>query len=58
VKTLKAVAGGMTTVEGGRGATKKNTVQIKKRAAWQPMTKVSMMGVADNRAWKETTTNH
>jgi hypothetical protein len=38
----------MTIVEGGRGAIKKRTLQIKKRTAQRPATKVSMMGAADN----------
>ncbi len=47
-----------TTFEGGRGT-------IKKRMVRQPVSKVSMMGTADNgaaaldnRAGKDTTTNH
>jgi hypothetical protein len=53
---VKPVTGGMTTVEGGRGA-------IKKRMARQPSTKVSMMREADNRAGirqqsKEECNNH
>jgi hypothetical protein len=40
----------MTTVKGGRGSIKKRMAQIKKRMAWRPGTKVSMMGVADNGA--------
>jgi hypothetical protein len=46
---LNAVAGGMPSIEGGRGAIKKKTVQIKKSMVRQPTTKVSMMGVVDNR---------
>jgi hypothetical protein len=38
----------MTTVEGGRGAIKKRTVQIKKRMVRWPVPKVLMKGVADN----------
>jgi hypothetical protein len=38
------------TVEGGRGAIKERTAQIKKRTAQRLAKKVSMMGVADNRA--------
>jgi hypothetical protein len=49
VQELKAVAGGMTTIEGGKGTIEKKTVQIKKRMAQRLVTKVSMMGVADNR---------
>jgi hypothetical protein len=44
------VVGWITTVNGGRGAIKKRMVQIKKRMAWQPAKKVSMMGAADNGA--------
>jgi hypothetical protein len=40
----------MTTYEGGRGAIEERTSQIKKRTARQPVTKVSMMGAADNGA--------
>jgi hypothetical protein len=47
---VKSGAGGMTTVEGGRGAIKKRTVQIEKRRVQRPATKVSMMGAADNGA--------
>ncbi len=47
---FKAVAGWITTVDGGRGAIKKRMAQIKKRTAWRPAKKVSIMGVADNRA--------
>ncbi len=57
VQGLKAVVGGMITIEGGRGAIKKRmvqiekrTAQIKKRTARWPVTKVSMMGGADNGA--------
>ena len=45
---FKAVAGWITTVDGGRGAIKKRTAQIKKRMAWRSAKKVSMMGAADN----------
>jgi hypothetical protein len=48
VKGLKAMAGGMTMVEGGRGAIEKRMAQIEERVAWRPATKVSMMGAADN----------
>ncbi len=34
--------------KGGRGAIEKRMAQIKKRMAWWPATKVSMMGVVDN----------
>jgi hypothetical protein len=47
---LKAVAGWITTIDGGRGAIKKRTAQIKKRTAWWPAKKVSMMEAADNGA--------
>jgi hypothetical protein len=40
----------MTTVEGGRGAIKTRTAQIKKRMTWQLATKVSIMGAVDNAA--------
>ncbi len=50
VQGLKAVVGGMTAVEGERGAIEKKTAQIKKRMAGRPATKVSIMGVAYNRA--------
>jgi hypothetical protein len=40
----------MTIIEGGRGEIKKRMAQIKKRTVRQPATKVSMMGVADNKA--------
>ena len=45
---LKVVAGWITTVNGGRGAIKKRTAQIKKRMARPLVKKVSMMGAADN----------
>jgi hypothetical protein len=45
---FKAVAGCITTVGGGRRAIKKRMAQIKKRMAWRPEKKVSMMGAADN----------
>jgi hypothetical protein len=48
VQGLKAVAGGMIIIEGGRGAIKKRMVQIEKRTVRQLATKVSMMGAADN----------
>jgi hypothetical protein len=47
---FKAVAGWITTVDGGRGAIKKRTAQINKRTAWRWVKKVSMMGAADNGA--------
>jgi hypothetical protein len=47
---FKALAGWITTVDGGRGAIKKRTAQIKKTTAWRQAKKVSMMGVADNGA--------
>ncbi len=43
------MAGGMTTVERGRGAIEKRMAQIKMRTARWPVTKLSMMGMADNR---------
>ncbi len=49
---LKVVVEGMTTVEGGRKAIEKRMVQIKKRTMRRPATKLSMMGVANNRAGK------
>jgi hypothetical protein len=49
VQGLKAVVGGMATVEGGRGSIKKRMALTKKRMAWQLATKVSIMGVADNK---------
>jgi hypothetical protein len=49
VQGLKVVAGGMTTIEGGRWAIKQRTAQIKKRMVRRPATKVTMMGAADNR---------
>ncbi len=49
VHGLKAVAEGMTTIEGGRGEIEKRTAQIEKRMARRLATKVSMMGAADNR---------
>ncbi len=48
VQGLKAVVGGMTTVEGERGAITKRTEQIKKWTERWPATKVSMMGAVDN----------
>jgi hypothetical protein len=42
VQGLKVVAGGMSTVEGGRRAT------IKTRMVWQLATIVTIMRVADN----------
>jgi hypothetical protein len=50
VHVLKVVAGGMTTIERGRGAIEKRTAQIEKRMARRPATKVSMMRAVDNRA--------
>jgi len=50
VQGLKALVGGMTTIEEGRGAIKMMTAQIKKRTAQRPATKVSMIGAADNGA--------
>jgi hypothetical protein len=47
---FKVVAGWITTVDGGRGAIKKRTAQIKKRMAQWQAKKVSMMGAADNGA--------
>ncbi len=47
---FKVVVGWITTVDGGRGAIKKRTTQIKKRMAQRPAKKVSMMGAADNGA--------
>ncbi len=47
---FKAMVGWVTTVNGGKGAIKKMTAQIKKRTVWQPAKKVSMMGVVDNGA--------
>jgi hypothetical protein len=47
---FKVVPGWTTTVDGGSGAIKKRTAQIKKRMAWRLAKKVSMMGAADNRA--------
>ncbi len=47
---FKAVAGWITTVDGGRGTIKKRTAQIKKRKARLPAKKVSMMGAADKGA--------
>jgi hypothetical protein len=38
----------MTTIERGRGALEKRTVQIKKMMARQSVTKVSVMGAACN----------
>jgi hypothetical protein len=42
------MAGGITTVEEGRGAIKKRMAQIKERTERRPAMKVSMIGVADN----------
>jgi hypothetical protein len=39
VQGLKAMAGGMATIQEGRGAIKKRMAQIKKQTAWQPATK-------------------
>jgi hypothetical protein len=50
VQGLKAVTGGMTTIEGGRRAIKKRKAQIEKRMVGQLATKVSMIGVVDNKA--------
>ncbi len=47
------VAGWITTVNGGMGAIKKRTAQIKKRMAWRLVKKVSMMGEEDNGAGSE-----
>jgi hypothetical protein len=40
----------MTTIEGERGAMDEKMVQIEKRMAQQPATKVSTMGASDNGA--------
>ncbi len=46
---FKAVAGWITTVDGGRGAIKKRTAQIIKRTVWRLAKRMSMMGAVDNR---------
>jgi hypothetical protein len=48
VQGLKAVAEGITTIEGGREALTKRTGKIEKRTARRPATKVSMMGAVEN----------
>jgi hypothetical protein len=45
---LKVMAGGTITVDGGSAAIERRTVQIEKRMARRPATKVLMMGAVDN----------
>jgi hypothetical protein len=50
VQGLNVVGEEIITIEGGRGAIKERTAQIKKRITQWLTTKVSMMGAADNKA--------